>query len=250
MILNRLHSAYRTHDKGVLTGKSLRPEERTNSDPGGKFVGIHAITDADNDSSRDTDDFDHPVCQIGAYGDISVDEWSHDQAEQIIFSIAAFQFAEVQAVFAVNSCTAARQGRGGLALDCCQIARMYDIGAETAQQFPEARVDCEVITRFLAESDDLNVIPLYPCPEICEVREADNGMLIMFGRHVVNQIHQTVFQTTNAEAVYDVHDKRWAMIHGSCIFGINRAATMRARQPIIAALRNQVAVCLFPWFDL
>jgi hypothetical protein len=64
----------------------------------------------------------------------------------------------------------------------------------------------KVVTRRLVKLDDRNARALDALLEIRSPAKANNRVAIPFRWHMVDQIHQAVFHTADAQALDDVND--------------------------------------------
>jgi hypothetical protein len=85
---------------------------------------------------------------------------------------------------------------------------VYDRGSQLSKYSIELGIDSDAMTRRLLEGDELHVRPFDPPFELGNVRERDYGMSVAPRIKMVDQIHDTVFESPYIEAMHNVDDER------------------------------------------
>ena len=139
------------------------------------------------------------------------DRQQHGEAEEhpahpLVAPAAAVGVGRVAAMFAVDAHRHARQSSGYLAFECGQVARVHDRRAPFAEQFQQARVELDAVARGLVKGKALDVAALNAAAEgRRHVRQRDDRVPIGRRREMVDQVDDTVLETTGVEAVDDVN---------------------------------------------
>src|SRR5215475_7612219 len=84
---------------------------------------------------------------------------------------------------------------------------------------PQTHIHTQIMPLCLMEGDNRYVLIPNTLPEVSIVRETHNRMAIPCGRHVVNQVHQPIFQTAYSEPMNDMRDERELCVSCMCSTG-------------------------------
>ena len=96
---------------------------------------------------------------------------------------------------------------------------MHDPRTEASQDPPDTRIQAEVMPFAFLQSDHRHVVPSEAIPEVGEIRQAHDGMPIPLGRHVVDQIDQSILQAPDPQPMDHMNHQRRIPIFGMCCHG-------------------------------
>src|SRR5215475_1385580 len=84
---------------------------------------------------------------------------------------------------------------------------------------PQTHIHTQIMPLCLMEGDNRYVLIPNTLPEVGIARETHNCMAIPCGWHVVNQVHQPIFQTAYSEPMNDMRDERKLYVSCMCSAG-------------------------------
>jgi hypothetical protein len=142
----------------------------------------------------EADGANEPSGEIGTDRGVLMHERSKDPAQQPVLPARPVQFVDVVPVLTVDSAWHPGQGGWHQALERSQIARVHDVGTQTAQHLPQAHVRAPPVALIPGQRDDRDVWPVNLIPDIRGVRQAHDGMAVAVRRHVVDQFPQAGLQ--------------------------------------------------------
>ena len=97
--------------------------------------------------------------------------------------------------------------RGQDGLQRGEIPRMHDIRLQSPEQAPESYVEPPVVPGALVQREDFDVVPLDSILEARRIREANDGMAVSVGGHVIDEIDETVLHPPDIEPMDHMRDE-------------------------------------------
>ena len=171
---------------------------------------IHAVVDLADTARRQTHTPGQVVGQVTRQGDVVVDKGRVKAPDPLVALDQALRIVAVPAMLAVHAHRHTGPSTRGLALQRRQVAGVQHGRTPGAQQLHQWPVDLERLARGLVEAGQCDVRPLdTPCKSWRHLGQCHHGVAEGAHGHVVDQVHDAVFQPTGVEAVHQVHHQRW-----------------------------------------
>ncbi len=222
MVLDGGHAAHAADDEGAVAQEAGRPDGGRRPQARMELHAVDAIADVRYLRGRRADDVHQPLSQVGADGDEVLHQRQHAFAQQPVFAAGAVQVAHVAPVFAMHAQAHAGQAGQQLRFEAAQVARVHECRAQLFQHAVQAQVVAPVLALALVQADDIDTGRGQALTKRGGVLQADDGVPVAFGRQMVDQVHQAVFQPAHVELVDHVHDQRGAV-------GLPCAASIRVK---------------------
>jgi hypothetical protein len=106
------------------------------------------------------------------------------------------------------------ESRGKDSINGPQIARVHYIRLQSPERAPKASINIQIFALSFIQRNYRYVARLHTIAEFRVIFQANYGLAISRLRNVVEQIDDTVLQTTHIESKYDVCNK-WPLVSHS-----------------------------------
>src|SRR5262249_37189630 len=145
--------------------------------------------------------------EIARQRDVLVHEGPNHPPHALVLHVAPVEIEHVAPVLAMDAHGHARQRGGNLSDESGEIARVDHLGTKALQQPPDLDVEPRDFAGRLMKGVALDVGATDAQAEIRVVRDADDGVAVALGRHVIDEVDEAVLHSARLEAVDDVRDQ-------------------------------------------
>jgi hypothetical protein len=129
----------------------------------------------------------------------------------LVSATAAIEVVDISAMLTVNPHWHPGRPRRHLHFESRQVSGMHDRRTPFAQQPPNVTVEPDAVARRLVQGQAFHVLSLYAVTKVGGFRQCEHEMSVFLGRHVVDEIHDPVFDATSVEPVEHVRYQRPAL---------------------------------------